>query len=260
MEKGNYDVLEFAETLRMAQHDLGMGQNILQKNEFIFKHGLNLKVLRQNNLRLQSAEAALKKYKEELMKTEIIAPFDGVVVDVGVKENDQLSAYDYSTVTAVYLVDTKTVELQGSVDEVDIFKVKRGQKARIVVDALPNRDLSGTVTFISPFGTQKTGVVNYAVTIKLEPTDVDLRGGLTATAYIAVDKRENVLIIPNGGIKRVRGNTVAEVVLNEKTMKTEERQIVIGIQNELFAEVISGLQEREKVMVEKGRSPTRRLF
>lgn len=257
MEKGNYDAAELAKILRMAQHDMEISRDTLENNELVLKHGLNLKVLRQNNLTLQKYQVALQRYKEELLKTEILAPFDGTVVNIGVKENDQLSAYDYSTITAVHLVDTKTVELDGVVDEIDIFKVKVGQKATIVVDALPEQKLTGTVTFISPFGTEKTGVVNYKITIKLDPTEMELKGGLTATANIVVDSKKNVLLIPNGAIKGTRGNYWTQVFTGRTKDEIEKRPITLGLQSESFSEVVSGIKEGEKVLVEKPATTTR---
>jgi multidrug efflux pump subunit AcrA (membrane-fusion protein) len=189
VDNGSYNAVEFAKILRMAKHDLAMSDTILENNDLIIKHGLNLKMLRQHNLNLQKSRLALQQSKDELMKTEILAPFDGTVVFIGVKENDHLSAYDYSSITAVHLVDTQTVELDGVIDEIDIFKVKVGQKASITVDALTEQKLTGTVTFISPFATEKAGVVNYKITIKLDSTEIELRGGLTATATIMVDNK-----------------------------------------------------------------------
>jgi HlyD family secretion protein len=260
MASGEYDEVEFAETLRMAQHDLEMSEKILENNELVFKHGLNLKVLRQYNLNLQSAEITLENYKEQLMKTEILAPFDGTVVDVGVKVNDQLSAYDYSSITAIYLVDTRTVKMEGVVDEIDIFKVKMGQEATITVDALPGEEFTGVVTFISPFGSELTGVVNYPVTIELDPTDVELKGGLTATADIVIGKRENILLIPRRAVKREKGVYYVEVVVNEEEMTTEKREVTIGQQSEIYAEVLSGLNEGEKVISERVKPTSSSLF
>jgi RND family efflux transporter MFP subunit len=257
MREGNYDSSELAKMLNMTQHDLQMSTSILENNELVFKHGVNLKVLRQNNLTLQKYELALKKAKEELLKTEILAPFDGTIVDVGVKEHMVLSAYNYSTVTAVQLVDTKYVELEGVVDEIDIFKVKVGQEAIITVDALPDQKLKGKVIFISPFGTEKTGVVNYKVTMKLDPTDVELKGGLTATADIIVEGKKDVLLIPNGAVKGTGGNYWTQVVKEGAKGEIEKRQIELGIQDKRFSEVISGLKEGEKVIDEKPLATTR---
>lgn len=256
-EKG-CDTLELATLLRMAQHDVDMSQTILENNELIFRSGVNLKALRGYNLNLQIAEQDLKRYKDELMKTEILAPFDGTVVDIGVKENDQLSAFDYSSKTAVHLVDISTVEMDGVVDEVDIYKVKVGQEAVITVDALPNAELKGKVTFISPFGTQTAGVVEFPVKISLEPAEVELKGGLTATADIIVEKHEDVLLVPNRSIKGSPGDYWVEVVIDEEKVTTEKRPVVLGAQNDQFSEVISGLSEGEKIIVEatRGRVPT----
>jgi multidrug efflux pump subunit AcrA (membrane-fusion protein) len=249
LEQGDYG-LEFAETLRRAQHDLEMGHAILESNEVVFEHGLNLQSVAQYNINVQKAMTALDNYKDELMKTEILAPFDGTVVDIGVKENDQLSSFDYSSITAVHLVDTGTVKLDGFVDEIDIFKVELGQKAEIVVDAIPEAELYGTVTFISPNGTEETGVVNFAVTIALDPTDIELKGGLTATANILVENNENVLLIPNRAVRGSHGDYWVDVVVNEETMETERRTIVPGAQSARYTEVVSGLQEGEKVLEE----------
>ena len=247
------DALELATLVRMAQHDVEMSQTILENNELTFRSGLNLKALRAANLNVQIAETQLKNSKEELMKTEILAPFDGTVVDIGIKENDQLSAFDYSSKTAVYLVDTRTVKLEGVVDEVDIYQVKVGQDTIITVDALPDVELKGKVTFISPLGNQTTGVVEFPVTISLEPTETELKGGLTATADIIIDEHKDILIVPNRAIKGSVGNYWVDVVIDEKKVTTEKRPVVTGAQNEQFTEIISGLSQGEKVIAEATR-------
>ncbi len=248
-EKETCNDLELATLLRMAQHDVEMSRTILENDELIFRSGVNLKALRAYNLKLQLAQKELDRAKKELMKTEILAPFDGTVVRVGVKESDQLSSFDYSTVTAVHLVDTSTVKLEGMIDEIDIFKVKVGQKAIITIDAMPDKEFTGRVTFISPFGTQMAGVVEFAVTIALDPTDIELKGGLTATADIIVAERNNVLLIPKDAIIETPTGTFVLVVKDDTTKQPERRQVDLGIRDYQFAEVISGLSEGEKVLI-----------
>ncbi len=247
------DGLEFATRLRMAQHDVETSRMILESNQLVFRSGVNLKALRAVNLNIQLAEADLKRAKEELMKTEILAPFDGTVVDIGVKVNDQLSSFDYSTRTAVYLVDTTIVELEGTVDEVDIYKVKVGQEAIVTTDALPGVQLKGKVTFISPVGTFVAGVVEFPVTITLESADIELRGGLTASADIIVELHSNVLLLPNRAIKGGPGRYYVEVLVDEVKGITQERPVEIGAQGANFTEIVSGLEEGEKVVMEPAR-------
>ena len=244
-----FDELELIETLRMAYHDVEMSYAILSDNALIVEHGLSLKDVQSNRLNLEKATINLRNARGEYLKTVILAPFDGMVVDIGVSEDDQLSQQDYSSKAAVHLVDTNNVKFDGIVDEIDIFQVNVGQKAIIIVDALPDKELTGTVTFISPSGTGETGVITYSVTIKLDPVDIGLKGGLTVTADIIIESAENVLFIPLQAVISTTAGDFVEVLIDGTTMQTERRQVELGIRSYQFAEVISGLEEGEQILV-----------
>jgi RND family efflux transporter MFP subunit len=248
----NFDRVKASEKLRMAEHDLLMSNMILNEGETIYRAGLNPQALRNYNIAIQTAIINLDKAKQELLKTEIIAPFDGTIVSVDVKGNDQLSQFDYASKPAVYLVDTKTIRMKGIIDEIDITRVSVGQPAIIRVDALPGRDLRGSVRFVSPFGTLQSGVVNFPVEIYMDKdaNTEGLRGGLTATADIITGMRTNVLQVPNRAIKGLAGDFWVDVVTNASTASTEKRPIKTGVQNKKNTEVISGLNEGEKVLIE----------
>ena len=248
----NFDRARASEKLRMAEHDLLMSNMILNESETIYRAGLNPQTLRNYNINIETAMINLNKAKQELLKTEIIAPFDGTIVAVDVKVNDQLSQFDYSSKTAVYLVDTKRIRMTGIIDEIDITRVAVGQEAVLTVDALPGQKLKGTVRFVSPFGTLQSGVVNFPVEIYLDNAEnVDLlRGGLTATADIITGKRENVLMVPNRAIKGLAGDFWVDVVTNASTAATEKRPVKTGLQNKRSTEIISGLKEGENVLIE----------
>jgi RND family efflux transporter MFP subunit len=248
----NFDRVKTSEKLRMAQHDLLMSNRILDERETIYRDGLNPQELRKYNINIETALINLNQAKQELLKTEIIAPFDGTIVAVDVKVNDQLSQFDYSSKTAVHLVDTKTIRMTGIIDEIDITKVKVGQQAILTVDALPGQMLNGHVTFVSPFGALQSGVVTFPVEVYLDPSEnaTDLRGGLTATADIVIRKKENVLQVPNRAVKGLSGDYWVDIVIDPATAVTEKRLVQIGIQNKKNTEIISGLKEGEKVLIE----------
>lgn len=248
----DFDRVLISEKLRLAQHDLLMSNMILDENEVIYRAGLSPQTLRHYNINIETALINLNKAKQELLKTEVIAPFDGTVVAVDVKVNDQLSQFDYSSKTAVHLVDTKTIRMTGIIDEIDITKVEVGQQAILTIDALPGQSLNGHVTFVSPFGTLTAGVVNFPVEIYIDRSEntTDLRGGLTATADIVIGKHENVLQVPNRAVKGLSGNYWVDVVTNAATASTERRPVKIGIQNKRNTEIISGLNEGELVLIE----------
>jgi len=248
----SFDRVKASEKLRMAEHDLLMSNMILNESETIYRAGLNPQQLRNYNIAIETAMINLDKAKQELLKTEIIAPFDGTIVSVDVKGNDQLSQFDYASKPAVYLVDTKTIRMKGIIDEIDITRVSVGQAAIIRVDAVPGRDLKGSVRFVSPFGALQSGVVNFPVEIYMDKDEntEGLRGGLTATADIITGLRENVLQVPNRAIKGLAGDYWVDVVTKASTAATEKRTVKTGVQNKKNTEIISGLNEGEQVLIE----------
>jgi len=250
IKDGNIGGPVFAYTLQAVEHDLDNSMSVLENKELVLEHGLSLKTEQDYKLDVEKAKANLRQYREELLKTALFAPFDGVVVDVGVSEDEQLSSRDYSSRTAVHLVDIREVTFEGKVSERDVLQVKVGQKANIIVDALPGKPLSGMVTFIARAGDKAEGTVDYALTIELEPTQVALKGGLTATADIIIQNLADVLFIPLESVIQMPEGQFAEV-LDEATGNVERRPITVGIESHQFAEVQSGLREGEKVVVPK---------
>jgi multidrug efflux pump subunit AcrA (membrane-fusion protein) len=251
IETGGLNSAELYDNLRIADHYMRLCNSILGSNDFVLQHGLSLKNQQQYNVDLQNALVGLGNAQDNFLKTVILAPFDGTVVSVGVKKNDVLSQIDYASVTAVQLVDTSQIKFQGQVDEIDILKIKTGQNVSVEVDAVPNRMFTGYVSFISPYGTPNaSGVVEFPITIQLNPEDVALKGGLTSTADITVSSVEDTLLLPVAAVTTTNSGSFVTVV-DETTGQQEKRQITLGAQNLQFAQVLSGLKEGEKVVIQE---------
>jgi len=166
---------------------------------------------------------------------------------------------------AVQLADPNKFEADILVSEMDILQVKENGEAWIQVDALPGMSLPATVTHISPTATIQSGVVNYEVTVEVEPPetaaqvstmfpeDFQLREGLTVTVSIIVTESTDVLLVPNAAITSQGGETYVQIVSPDGT--TQERVIQTGISNWQFTEVTSGLSEGEQVLVPQGTAP-----
>jgi multidrug efflux pump subunit AcrA (membrane-fusion protein) len=107
--------------------------------------------------------------------------------------------------------------------------------------------LTGTVQFISPYGTKTGNVIKFNMRIRLDPTDAPLKGGLTSTAEIKVSSATNALLVPVSVIISTPGGSMVTVVKSDGT--TEMRRVTLGLQNFEYAEVKSGLKEGEKVQV-----------
>jgi RND family efflux transporter MFP subunit len=242
--------IEAAKKLYTAKLNLLVGRDVLENQTLIFESGgaINWKTLQQYNLSLQAAQIALYKAKQEIMKTAIIAPSDGDVVSVDLKKSYVLSAQDYSSKTAVKLVDTKTIRFKGTIDEIDITKVKSGQPVSITVDAVPDRTFTGRVKFISPYGTAVGKVIKFTVLVEMDPVDIQLRGGLRATSEIMTSSVKNALLVPVSYIITTPGGSMV-MLADNTTGKAEPKRIAVGLQNFQYAEVTSGLSEGDKVQL-----------
>ncbi|MFH1639588.1 MAG: HlyD family efflux transporter periplasmic adaptor subunit [Chloroflexota bacterium] len=140
------------------------------------------------NLAVEKATNDMEKVKKELDKTKLVAPFSGIVASVPAKAGEVLSAVNYNSRKIVDLVDTSSVDLKVMVDELDIARVKTGQKAIVSVDALSETKLDGKVSFISPVASERVGVVMYEVKIDFNiPDGSPVRAGMSVGVEIIVD-------------------------------------------------------------------------
>ena len=202
---------------------------------------------------LDIANLELAKARVELGKATITASFDGIVTDIYINEGQQLSSMTYAN-PAICLLDPSEIKMNGVIDEMDISKLKLGQEADIILDALPDKEVKGRVTFISQAGTVQAGVVSYKTIITLENPGEQLRDGMSATAEIIIDRHENVLLIPNRAIQGSWDSPWVEVLADEQV---EQRPVELGLSDGIKTEVLSGLEEGESVIFPESQLPFR---
>ena len=218
----------------------GMSEDVLELQVDIAK--ANWETAKLN---LETAELSLESAELNLEKAIIVAPFDGMVTDISITEGKEISTAALAT-PAITLVDTSEVEMRGFIDEIDIAIVKLGQEVNIILDALPDEEVNGEVAFISLVSTTLAGVVSYDTTIALENPVAELRDGMSATAEVIIERRDDVLVILNRAIWGTLANPKAVVLVDGQQ---EEREITLGLSDGINTEVLSGLEEGEKVII-----------
>lgn len=254
LARGDVGTLKLSETLTVARHELELSRKMLQENVSTFRQGLNLKQERDYNIAIQTAIINLERAKQALLKTELLAPFSGQVVDVNFKEGDMITQRYTATGLPVdnyviRLVDTSRAKMVGVVSELDVAKLAKGQRALVHVDALPGKEFVGEVRFVSPFGTLQTGVASYKVEIALQPEDgIYLASGMSATAEILVASKSDVLIVPNSAVHGEHGERWVWVVDEDSNM-VEQRRVETGLRSGTYTEILYGLSEGEKVLL-----------
>lgn len=205
--------------------------------------------LREAQLDMEKARVALDEAERNLEDAVIRAPFDGVVAAVDAKEGDRLSSMYYATTTIFDLIDPSIMELESEVDEIDIPDVELGQRAVIEVDALPDLQIEGEVTYINPVSIEESGVILYEVTVGFDvPPNSGLKSGMSATAEAIVGERSDVLLVPERAIKYGgQGNPVVGVMVDEQI---QPREVTVGLSDGYQTEIISGLEEGETVVID----------
>ncbi|MCK7597551.1 efflux RND transporter periplasmic adaptor subunit [Microbulbifer sp. CAU 1566] len=150
---------------------------------------------------VESAQADLATAETNLAKAIIISPIDGVVLS-RVVEPGQTVAASLSAPTLFTLAeDLSKMELEVSVDEADIGQMDKGLTARFTVDAWPGREYPAAVTRVSLGSSIVDNVVSYSTLLSVENPDQTLRPGMTATATITTQSRENALLVPNAALR-----------------------------------------------------------
>lgn len=198
---------------------------------------------------VELARRSLGDAQRQLDEATITAPFDGVVATVLAKEGESVPSPSMAPKTIIYLIDTRHMELVVEVDEIDIPLVKLDQEAVISLDALPNSEFKGVVTAIYPIPREEGGVVLYDIKIALEaPENSGIKIGMSASADIVIDEHGNVLTVPSRAIQQdSEGRPMVKVMSDEQI---QERPVVIGLDDGLRVEILSGLREGETVVIE----------
>jgi multidrug resistance efflux pump len=135
---------------------------------------------------VSQAEVALENARNDLQKTELIAPFAGAVAELPVKEGEVVS--EESPVLTLAHFSTWTVETD-DLTEIDVVGVEVGQEALVTVDALPGHEFHGRVTRIAPRSETKRGDQTYTVTVELDQDALEagLRWGMTCQVKVPVE-------------------------------------------------------------------------
>ena len=174
----------------------------------------------------------------------LYAPITGVVSQVNLRQGELYGGG--GGLPALVLTDLNSFHMTVLVDEIDVRQVQMGQTVRLSLDALPDADIAGQVTKISPTARDVGGVVAYEVEIVPASAIAQLRAGMSATAIITTANVDNVLLVPNRYIQldRESGKAfVQKIVSNAPTLQ----EIEMGLRNDRFTQVLAGLSDNDEI-------------
>ncbi|MCO6411579.1 MAG: efflux RND transporter periplasmic adaptor subunit [Thiogranum sp.] len=195
------------------------------------------------------SEARLQVAQASLSRTQLRAPFDGIVAEINgeVGEFVTPSPVGIPTPPAVDLVDITCLYASAPIDEVDAPGIRAGMPARISLDAFPRTAFAGTVRRIAPYVLdleKQARTVDVEVDFADATATGDMLPGYSADIEIILDTRHDVTRVPTEAI--LEGN---RVLLLGADNVLQEREIESGLSNWEHTEVLAGLQPGDRVVV-----------
>lgn len=211
----------------------------------------------QKRSSLASAVDTLTEAKQNLANYTVKAPFDGVIATIPVAKADEVSA-SVSVATLVTKVKIATLTL----NEVDVVKVKQGQQATLVFDAVSDLTLAGTVAEVDLIGATNSGVVGYGVKIAFTTDDDRIKSGMSVSASIQTSVSADVVTIPNSAVQSgLNGESYVLVLPNVTSEQIsaspsgvssptapERKTVTIGLVDDTNTEIKSGLSSGDFIV------------
>ncbi len=217
---------------------LSIKNTIRTDKEAIAGAGLDLK---SQELQVKATENSLLDAKEKLSDYFVRAPSDGIAAKIDFKKGDAVSS---GAVAATFITKQRLAEI--SFNEVDVAKIRVGQKATLTFDAVPELSISGEVAEIDAIGTVAQGVVSYAVKITFDTQDERIKPGMSVSAAVITDVKTDALMAPVSAVKS-QGQAQYAETKNDANAPVRV-PVTTGIASDEFIEIISGLKEGDNVV------------
>ena len=196
---------------------------------------------------IKRLEKYLNEAEDKLRKTTILSPLDGKVVDLILKEGEVVisGTPNIPGSTIAIIADLSQILAEVDVVESEIAKVSLGQKAKITVDAFPQKELEGVVEEIGESAFKKVDVNYFKVKIKITENFDELKPGMTSKAKIYVEEKKDVLAVPSQAIQDVKGEKFIFISENGKAKKVV---VTTGIQDNINTEISGDIKEGSLVV------------
>ena len=179
-----------AETVKAAQAQLGVTQ-------------AQIKSAQAN---VQQRESALAQARIDLSRTKITSPVDGMVIKRAIEKGQTVAASLQAPELFVIAQNLSDMQVDASIDESDVGRIRNGQKASFTVDAFPGQTFDGEVRQVRKAALTVANVVTYVAVVAFTNTGGKLLPGMTANVRVITDQRQNVLKVPNAAMRvRIAG-------------------------------------------------------
>lgn len=202
--------------------------------------------IKTQELLIKQRENELVDAKNNFAKHFLYSPINGLISRQDFKVGEAINA-NLPNAPVVGIISDSEFEIVADIYEEDIVKIGAGYLVEISLPAFPKKTFKGKVIFVEPAEKIVEGVVYYEIRIGFdEDLPEGIKSTMTADIIIQVEKRENVLVVPREAVKKVGEKTTVEVLVDDLI---QEREVEVGLRGDTLVELISGLEEGEKVLI-----------
>ncbi|MCH8147208.1 MAG: efflux RND transporter periplasmic adaptor subunit [Planctomycetes bacterium] len=211
VEKADRDVARQAALSESnATSDIELRDTVTRRKKF-------RAVLEMRQHELSQSEAFLKRAREDLKKTVITSPIDGVISRLNAKQGEVVVTGTMNNAGTVIMSisDLSSMQVRARVDEVDVPLVKAGQTGRVYLQSDPDVPVPARVVRVSPKGSRASGrdVVTFEALLEVLSTEERIKPGMTANVEIEVDRRDDAVTVPvEAVVHRMRRDLPEKVV------------------------------------------------
>jgi HlyD family secretion protein len=206
---------------------------------------LQLKLAKERLALLESGKVRIENTEIESI---IKAPIDGFVLSKTVEVGDPvtpLTSYQEGTVL-MKMANMERLVFKGTVDEIDVGKLREGMEAELKVGALPTDKIVGGLTKISLKAEKKENATVFPIEISVpRAKNTTLRAGYSANASIIIQKKDSVVTIPERVVTFRNDSAFVKMALGPG--KEEERRIKTGLSDAIRVEILEGLKEGDEI-------------
>ena len=178
------------------------------------------------------------------------ATVSGTILDIPVKVgNSVIQSNNFNDGTTIATIaNLSDMLFVGKIDETEVGKLATGMPMEITIGAIQDKKIPAMLEYVSPKATEESGAILFEMKANLDmPSDLFIRAGYSANADIVLDKKNDVMMLPETCIEFSNDSAFVYVVKNEKTQEFDRQHVLVGLSDGIHIEITGGLKLNDRV-------------
>lgn len=211
--------------------------------------------LKTKKILLAQAKESLAIAEDQLRFSRVTAPIEGTITQRTIRVGETVVPGSMATLDGTALMtisDLSTLIAKAELNQIDVARVRLGQKVQLTLDALPGKSYTAVVTKIAPASILPKGkdVEVFPIEATLDAASAEIKPGMTADVKVQVETKKGVLKLPIEAVVKEKGKSYVNKVVDEgKKSRTDKVEVQVGARSDREQEILSGIAEGERVLI-----------